>query len=537
MPGSPAAAGPGAGKAYELDVDRSDVTGAAAVPRGRVRPRLRRDWGWVVGVAALAFVVRLSSVQRGGGLFGRIDYDGSVYYAASSALAHGLLPYRDYLLLHPPGIVLALLPFAALGRLIGDADALALARLSWFGLGALNTVLVFVLVRSRGRWPAVAAATFYAVFVPAVTGEHTVSLEAVGSVCVLGAVALLMLGRRPRAGSVRPLVGAGLLLGFASSTKIWGVVIVLAVVGWSIHREGVRRALVILAGAVGMTVLVCLPFFLAAPATMWRMVVVDQVGRRREPTDVLERIVDIGGFSEVHRQLGTDPLAALAVLCCVVILALALRDPLGRLAAVLLVVMTALLQATPSWSVPYAALSAPALALLLGCAVAQLGRSRWSTGRMRVAVAGAVAAALAGYVVACLPGLVFGTPFPGRSMETVFAAVPGCVTTDDPIALIETGALRRNLERHCPLVVDLSGYSYDLRPAADLRVRRWRNTQWQQHTQSYLGSGDAMVMVRFRTAPGLSRETKAVISSWPVLLDVEGYQVRRPEPRTAYSPR
>lgn len=96
----------------------------------------RAGWGWAVSLAALAFVVRLGSVLRGGGLFGRIGYDGSVYYAAASALARGLLPYRDFLLLHPPGIALLLLPFAALGRLVGDAGGYALARLAWFGLGA-----------------------------------------------------------------------------------------------------------------------------------------------------------------------------------------------------------------------------------------------------------------------------------------------------------------------------------------------------------------------------------------------------------------
>lgn len=162
------------------------------------------DRAWVLGVAALAFAVRLESVLRGGGLFGRIGYDGSVYYASAAALAHGFLPYADFLMLHPPGITLLLLPFAALGRLVGDADAYALARLAWYGLGAVSAALVFVLVRPRGRWPAVAAAAFYAVFVPAVVSEHTTSLDAVGSVCLLGSVALLTLGRdgRGRSGGV-----------------------------------------------------------------------------------------------------------------------------------------------------------------------------------------------------------------------------------------------------------------------------------------------------------------------------------------------
>src|SRR4051812_37861771 len=163
---------------------------------------------WPAGVAALAFAVRLSAVLRGGGLFGRIGYDGSVYYASASALTRGLLPYRDFLLLHPPGIALALLPFAALGRLVGDADAFALARLAWFGLGALSAGLVFTLLRPRGLGAALVGALGYAVFVPAVTSEHTTSLEAVGSACLLGATALLV-PAESHTGRVAPLLAAG----------------------------------------------------------------------------------------------------------------------------------------------------------------------------------------------------------------------------------------------------------------------------------------------------------------------------------------
>ena len=44
-------------------------------------------------------------------------YDAGVYYSAADALIHGRTPYRDFLLLHPPGLMLTLTPFAAIGRL------------------------------------------------------------------------------------------------------------------------------------------------------------------------------------------------------------------------------------------------------------------------------------------------------------------------------------------------------------------------------------------------------------------------------------
>lgn len=496
---------------------------------GPARVALRADVGWALAVGALAFAVRLVAILRGGGLFGRIGYDGSVYYASASALTHGLLPYRDFLLLHPPGIALALVPFAALGRLIGDADGYALARLAWFGLGGVSAALVFAVVRSRGLWPAVAAAVAYAVFVPAVTSEHTTSLEAVGSVCLLGAIALLTRGRDLRSGPVGPLLAAGALVGFSTGTKIWGVAVVLALVAWTAHRAGLRRAALVLVGAVGATVVVCLPFFLAAPAPMWRMVVVDQLGRRRVPGGLPGRLVDIAGLSELRGPVSTRALAVVALVVLIALLVLAVRDPVGRLAALLLVVTTAVLLWTPPWSVAYTGLAAPAFALLVGGAVARLTAA---AGPRRLVVALAMVAGLASYAALSLPGLTFGSHFPGRSLERVLAQAPGCVTTDDPILLIETGTLQRNFALRCPVVLDPSGYSYDLQPTADRHVSRPKNGQWQHFFQAQLGSGQTAVVVRFRSSAGLSRQTQAVIGRWPVLGVVAGYQVLRPTPRT-----
>ncbi|SEP62532.1 hypothetical protein [Microlunatus flavus] len=491
-----------------------------------VRSRSRRvDVAWVLGLAALAFAVPLAVDLRSGGLHGRIGYDGSVYYASAVALAHGVLPYRDFLLLHPPGIVLALLPFAALGAVVGDPDALALARLAWFAAGAVSAALVFVVLRRRGRWPAVLGAAAYALCVPAVVSEHTTSLEAVGSSCLLGAVALLTAGRDRRTGPVWPLVAAGALVGVSTGTKIWGAAVVLTLVGWATARLGVRRAGLVLAGAVGTTVLVCLPFFVAAPGPMWRMVVLDQLGRRRVPGGLAQRVVDVAGWSGLHGIASTRVLAGAALVLGAAALVLAVRDPVGRLAALLLVVTTAVLLATPPWSVAYTGLAAPSVALVVGSAVARLGER----GRPLRAAAGVlVVAAVLGCAAVSLPALHPGSRFPGASLERVLAQVPGCVTTDDPIALVETGALRRDLALRCPVVVDPSGYSYDLQPSAARHVSRPANQQWQAFLTDHLASGRLAVVVRFRTAPGLSRATRRTIGRWPVVATVGGYQVRRP---------
>jgi alpha-1,2-mannosyltransferase len=57
-------------------------------------------------------------------------------------LFNGRMPYRDFLLLHPPGIPLALQPFAALGAVTGDPLAMESARVAFMLLGAGSSLLI-----------------------------------------------------------------------------------------------------------------------------------------------------------------------------------------------------------------------------------------------------------------------------------------------------------------------------------------------------------------------------------------------------------
>ena len=161
------------------------------------------------------------------------SYDGSVCYAAAAGLAHGLLPYRDFLFLHPPGIVVALVPFVSLGRVIGDPSGIEVATLAWFGIGALNAVLVSTILRPLGVVAALIGGLFYAVFYPAVFIERSPLLEAPAATVTL--VALLLLTRTPKVGPIasRVVLLAGALLGVSAGFKIWGVVVLVAVLGWT----------------------------------------------------------------------------------------------------------------------------------------------------------------------------------------------------------------------------------------------------------------------------------------------------------------
>ena len=46
----------------------------------------------------------------GSGLFGIGGYDDGVYFGSALGLVNGLMLYRDFVMLHPPGVTLALAP-------------------------------------------------------------------------------------------------------------------------------------------------------------------------------------------------------------------------------------------------------------------------------------------------------------------------------------------------------------------------------------------------------------------------------------------
>jgi alpha-1,2-mannosyltransferase len=519
------------------------TVGSATDPDVGVQRASVAGWLPIAGVALLAVALRLVPTLRGGGLFGRFSYDGSVYYAGAAGLAHGLLPYRDFLLLHPPGILLALLPFALLGRVAGDPVGLAAARVAWVLVGAANAVLVQRILRPLGGRPALLGGIGYAVFYPAVFIDRATILEPVAATCLLGAMLLASRPTTDRIRADRAALLAGVLLGLSSGIKIWGVVFVLAFVGWYLGGRQVRRAAKLLAGAAIGVSLVCLPFFLAAPAAMWRMVVVDQLGRRESAVGLGHRVFDLTGLAPLSTTASAHPwLVVLAAAVLVAAVLLAVRTRVGRLGVLVLVVSWVVLLATPSWFVHYSGLAAAPTLVVLGGAVAELGRL-WHrrlglgrSGRLRMVPTIATlitVVALLGYAVPILKSTI-GDPFPGRQLAARLAGVDGCVTTDEPTVLIETNVLQRNLARNCPLVADLGGYSYDL--PTPQPVPREQNARWQQLALGYLRSGQVTILVRFHLGSGFDAVSADIVRHWPVLARVDGYVVREPRPAIAASP-
>lgn len=443
---------------------------------------------FMLACAVLAFAVRLA---RGGGIPGLWSYDGyddGVYFGAAVSLAHGRVPYRDFLLLHPPGLMLALTPFAELTHWMSDAHAFVAARLGWMALGALNTVLVMLVASRWGRRPAITAGILYAVLPVVTVGEYTTMIEPLGTAALLGAV--LLARRAERAGASEWWsVAVGVAVGVAPVTKIWGVVTVAVVLAWHAWRMGVRAGARAAAGAAATAVVVLGPFAVLAGRALWRDVVGDQLGRPAEGVAPASRLESLTGA-------GASPLPASAHLALACVLAavvvgcglLAWRTRTGRLWSVLLAAQGCLLLVTPSFYPYYAALLGPAMVLVVAAAV------RAVPVRARTL---AVVATCLGFGLTTAPGQFHAPrPFPAAQVRAMLPQA-GCVRSDSPGALVLLDVLSRDLDRGCTVAIDLSGTWFDEPVVVRSQVvSRRDNPRYQDAVVDYLSTGGATVLVR-----------------------------------------
>lgn len=488
-----------------------------------------------VAIAFVAFAARIWVVVHGHGFYALAGYDQGVYYAAADAFVHGWRPYSGFLLLHPPGIMLLLSPFAALGSVTSDSTGMAVARFAVILLGTLNAILVTWIARRFGLVAAVAGGFFYALWAPVVVLENQTRLEPFGNTCVLLAL-LGLLRRRAQPVSGRVQVLAGAALGAGATVKIWGVLPLLVVLGWQLLDCGWRSVLKVAAGAVAAVTAICLPFFLMAPDAMFRMVVTDQLDRPAIRSDLVSRLYSLSSldFSTPFSRSSAIMLAAFGLLALTAML-LAWRERAARVVVVLLLAQTALLLQAPSYFPDYAAFVTPVAALTFGLSSARVALWLAQRGRgLQIAGVAVLSAAVLTAAVRVVP-LSFGyrTPFPGSQLGEA-AEQQRCLVSDTPIALIEMNALSRDLRNDCKVHVDVTGYTYEGELAlgpGDRLLARSKNAAWQRQVLGYLRSGNAVLLARGK-GTGLSRASRRVIAQWPVLSRIDGYTLfaRRAKP-------
>lgn len=477
-------------------------------------------------VGTLAFLARLLPVLRGGGLDGVLAYDDGVYFAAAEALVFGRLPYRDFVLLHPPGIALALAPFAGLARATGDEDsALALARLVFMAVGALNAVLVLRIGwRRLGLGAGLAGGVFYAIWGPALYAERTALLEPLVNLGLLSGLALL---GGPPFRSRRRTVAAGVALGLATAVKIWAVVPAVVLLGWVLLRSRPAAVRLVL-GGVGGAAVVCLPFFVAAPGRMVRLVLLDQLGRTDNGVPVAHRLTGITEANALARLLPwSAPQLRVALLLAVAaaVVVVVRHRPEGRPWCALLVAQGAVLLASPSYFDHYATYVAPALALVVGAVtpvlLAAIGSARPA---LRAALLpAALAATVAGTGVLLVAGQLHpeGRPEPDGQV-TALARGARCVAADTPETLETADLLVHDLRDGCQVLIDPTGLPYDryrraLRDGSTVRARE-ADTPWQHRIARWFARSQAVVLQR-RNPDGLSAATLRSLAHEPAVPD------------------
>jgi len=232
----------------------------------------------LVLIAVAGFLIRLYALLGAGGPLGAASsYDDGVYFSASALLLRGVLPYRDFVFVHPPGILYFL---GIVSWLADPAHAFAAARVLMCAVGGVNVLLVGLLAaRAAGPFGGIVAAALYAIYPDAVSAERSAYLEPVLNLACLSA----MLTRERR-----PLLG-GFLCGAACAVKLWGGIWIIAALV-TMKRDRLR----FLAGAIAAGVVFVVPIALPALDAFVSQTLVFQFSRPPDGTlSLLTRVREI----------------------------------------------------------------------------------------------------------------------------------------------------------------------------------------------------------------------------------------------------
>ena len=430
----------------------------------------------IAACAAAALSLRLYQLARPGYLFGVTEYDDGVLFGNTLRLVSGVIPYRDFAMVQPPGSMLLMAPAALLAKITGTAWGLAAARLLTACADTANVVLLGVLVRHRGPVTVGVACGGYAVYPDAIAAAHTFLLEPWLNLFCLAAAAVIFDGDRLAATSTSRLAWGGAAFGFAAAVKIWALVplgVAAALVAGTAPpaRRRLRAAATLAGGAALGLCLPLLPFVALAPGAVARGVVIGQEVRNAAGggTPLLRRLTDLSGLLDllpVRVPEGTALLAigTLAAGCCAAAYLIARRLPpaLDAYALTGAVAVTAMFLWPRLYYSHYGAFDAPflvlAVALPAGLLSARLSAlpdrpARRAGPRLAAALLGLLLVA-AGILQFQAESRLRGIPVPAAADRLIPAGA--CVVTND-VAYTVTADRFYSRVRDCPQMVDSFG--------------------------------------------------------------------------------
>ncbi len=429
----------------------------------------------IAGLTLLGLGVRLYLLSRPGYLLGVTQYDDGPYFGSALRLVRGALPYRDFIIVQPPGITLLMSPAALLAQVAGTAQGMAAGRILTVAASSAGVLLTGLLLRRRGLLAVTLACGMLAIFPGSLIAAHTVLLEPwLTLFCLAGGLAVLD-GDRLATG--RRLVAGGLAFGFAGAVEAWAILPVAVVVACC--GPDIRRTARFLAGVTAGFAVPVLPFAALAPSRFYRSVIAAQLFRVvRRPVPLLPRLRMMTGLGQLLHLGGPGVLALALGLAGFVAGALLLswRAGCGPLAALEwfaaggCALVAAAFLTYPQFFPHFPAFLAPFLAMSAGLAAARLAAARPAgtapdTARRAQAVV-AAAAALAVVVLAVQQAYGERRVTP-RVSPAAIAAVrrmvrPGaCVLTDQVSYTIAAGRFYAGNPR-CALLVDSIGTDYAL---------------------------------------------------------------------------
>jgi hypothetical protein len=431
----------------------------------------------IAAATLLALGLRLYQLSRPGFLLSVNEYDDGPYFGSAVRLVNGALPYRDFLIVQPPGITLLMTPVALVAKATGTAWGMAIGRILTAFTGAASVALAGLIVRHRGVFATVVVCGICAVYPDSIQAAKTVLVEPwLTMFCLIGAL-LIFEGDHLTSRTGRLLWG-GIAFGFGGAVEPWAIFPVIVVALLALRWP--RRLLTWAGGvAIGFGVPV-LPFAVLAPRQFFEATIVAQIGGRADATRVpiWPRLVDMTGLADVNKPSHHLALAATLLILALVSgslgLSLLLTWRLPPALDLFAVGAAALIAAGFIWPTQFhyhfAAFLAPFLAMAIALPVSALARDVRQSFSVGGAVARAVgwgAAGLAGLAILIMAIVQAGWEtgnaphLPLAVVTTAERLIPpgSCLLADEVSFAVMANRLVSDVPG-CPLLLDATGSNY-----------------------------------------------------------------------------